>query len=321
MKSIAALTVQEFKLLSRNAIFWVLTITLVAIVLSVNFLIPRNIDLSRTDLVVYGEPWSGRGLREVKSLDQLEQEVAATGSVGLTTRDEKLLIIHTGIPDRVLNNMVAQLMPQSPNSSFEVQSLRNKSATVAHNLRLMPVFIAFEAVITGFLMAGMLVLGDKQEQVINAYRISPVRAPAYIVSKCVLFAALGTVYALLMSVLTVGFSFDILRFLPLLLIGCILFTLLGIGVAVFFRDISDWFFIAALLLSINMLPMIGYVLPAFSPTWMRAIPSYPILFALEEVLFPAGRSIWGTVALLSAESAVAFVFCYYFVKRRLMSAR
>ena len=88
-------------------------------------------------------------------------------------------------------------------------------------------------------MAAILMLGEKQEGVLEAYRVSPGGMVPYVASKSLLFAIVGTVYALFMAFATVGFGFNIWKFHP----DCtssLFYTLLGC-VAVFFDDISSWF--------------------------------------------------------------------------------
>ena len=74
-------------------------------------------------------------------------------------------------------------------------------------------------------------------------------------------------------------------FLPLSFIGTAVFTMIGLAYTSPFRDMSGWFFSMIALLSINMLPVISYTSPAFTPFWMRLIPSYPMLMVYRAAMF------------------------------------
>jgi len=210
--------------------------------------------------------------------------------------------------------------PAEPLAEIGAESIREETAPIPQNKRMMPVFISFEAIVTGFLMAAILLLEEKQEMVLKAYRISPGGTVAYVTSKVLLFAVVGIIYAALMTILTVGFNINWGEFLVLTMLGCVLYTLLGLSVAVFFKDMSSWFFVAVLILSLNMLPMVSYSVPSFSPVWLQYIPSYPVLFSYSEVLFQTGKGIGPTLTLLTGEIITAALLCGVLIKKKLLSA-
>lgn len=320
MKRIANLLRQDFLLLLRNALFWVMTASLVLIVVAVNWLIPGDTDLHRQALVVYG--LSAVGAETAASPEQVYQAVRNEGAVGvISDGNGQLTVVHGGLSEQAVAALLTQLIPPADAlPSVEQRVLRPAGARVPANLRLTPLFISFEAVVLGFLLAAVLLLGEKQEAVLSAYRVSPGGAGPYVVSKALLFGLVGTVYALLMAWSTVGFRFNLGQFLLLSALGSLLYTLLGLSLAVFFPDIASWFFVAVLLLALNMLPMVSFAAPTFSPAWMRLIPSYSSLFAYQEALFPTGKSLGGTYLLLALETVVALGFCTLLVRRRLLKS-
>lgn len=312
---------QDLKLLLRNAIFWVIAATLVLIVLTVNFLIPEDFSPSDPTLALYGLESSVSGAEVLESPAAVEALVRERGAVGVVKQAGELTLIHTGLSEQAAAALVAQLSPpQEPLAAIATTVLRPGTGTIPENLRLTPIAIAFEALVLGFLMAAVLMLAEKQEQVLKAYRISPGGTLTYVTSKTLLFTGMGALYAVLMAVTTVGVDFDWLNFILLSVLASALYTLLGLSVALFFKDISDWFPIATVILSINMLPMASYAVPNFAPTWLTVIPSYNILFAYEAILFGTGKGIAGTHLLLAAEIVAAVALCTALVKQRLLSA-
>lgn len=321
MRRVVSLFGQDLRLLLRNAIFWVISVSLVLIVITVNWLIPADTDLAANNLVVYGLQLSGEGIQVVESPQAVRELVQSTGVTGLIKIDDQLTVVHSGLSEQAVAALVSQLTPPvEPLPAVQVQTLRQANLSTAQNLRLMPVFVSFEAVVLGFLMAAILLLGEKQEGTLKAFRVSPGGTLAYVLSKSLLFALVGTAYALLMVLATVGFAFNWGQFVLLTVLGCLLYTLLGLSLAVFFDDISGWFFLATLILSLNMLPMVSFAVPSFSPAWMQLIPSYGGLFAYEEILFPTGKALGGTYLVLGLETLAAFGLCSALVKRKLLSA-
>ncbi len=319
MRRIVSLLGQDLRLLFRNAIFWVVSVSLVLIVLTVRFLLPADSHLPSNSLVTYGVDLEGA--ERLDSPQAVSGQVRDHGVIGLIVDDGILTVVHSGLSEQAIAALVAQITPPSgPLPAVTAQVLRQTAADVPQNLRLMPVFISFEAVVLGFLMAAILLLGEKQEAVLQAYRVSPGGTFAYLASKSLLFIIVGTVYALLMAIFTVGFSFDAGQFVLLTGLGCLFYTLLGLSVAAFFDDVSGWFFVAVLILSLNMLPMLSYTVPTFSPAWMRFIPSYGGLFAYEEILFPTGKSLQTVYLTLGVWALVSLGLSSFIIKRQLLTA-
>lgn len=321
MKRIASMLEQDLKLLLRNAIFWVMAATLILIIIAVKFLIPAEFSVSDPALAVYGFAYSLPGSAALESPAAVERHVRETGGVGVVKQGDQLTVIHAGLSDQAATALITLITPpEGALPDLQTTVLRSRAGTIPQNLRLLPVFIGFEAVVLGFLMAAVLMLGEKQEQVLKAYRISPGGPLTYMASKTLLFAGMGVLYSLLMVVATIGVRFDWLSFILLTVLASALYTLVGLSVAVFFREINDWFPIAVVMLSLNMLPMVSYSLPSFAPTWLTWIPSYPIIFAYEEILFATGKPIASTYLILAAQVAVALALCARLVKRKLLSA-
>lgn len=321
MKRFFLMLEQDFKLLLRNAIFWVITASLAVIVLTVNFVIPKDFTALKTAVAVYGTGYDIPGAVVLHDAGAVKQYVADRGALGLAYDNGRYTLMHQGLGAKSAAAAAAVLIrPASALPAVEVAVLRAQTRAIPENLRAVPMLICFEAIILGFLMCAVLMLGEKHEQVLRAYRVSPGGTLRYVCGKAALFALVGSAYAALMAVLTVGFAIDWLGFAALSLIGCTLYTLLGISLAVFFRDISGWFITALVVLSLNMLPAVSYSSPAFSPAWLSAIPSYTAIFAYAEALFPTGKGVFQPVAILAVETAAVFALCAALVRVKLLSA-
>lgn len=206
------------------------------------------------------------------------------------------------------------------NPAFDTELLRPEAARIPLNLAGVPIFLAFEVGILGFLLVAVFVFSERQEGTIRAYRVTPAGALRYVVSKVLTFAVMALVYGVVVVVVARGYQLDWPAMLALIVWASSFMTLLGLGFAVWFQNLSQWFFPGLAVLMVNMVPFFSYSNPAFNPAWVRVIPSYGLVFSLREVLFPTGdAAIVGETLLLGlAWLAGAFVFALFSVRERLM---
>lgn len=319
MRGILALGIQDFKRLLTNALFWVITVTLILIIALINFALPKNITEESYQIYTYNLDYAAGQTTALDSEEQLRQAVMQNSAIGLLGSDNgSITVIHTGLSEKTVHAIMTMLF-SSPKIDAEVESIEPDRITIPFNKRMAPVFICFEALIIGFILGGALMLSEKEEGTIRALRIAPIGADRYIISKTALFSIIAVVYALLMAFFTLGFNFSILSFILLSFFGAAIFSLIGLAFSTFFKDMSSWFFSMALLLSINMLPVVAYSEPSFSPFWLRLIPSYPIIFAYENILFDMDRSVMPAVLTVAFWCVGAYIISRFVVGRHLLS--
>ncbi len=198
--------------------------------------------------------------------------------------------------------------------------LHPATAPVPFNLMPVPIMLVFEVVLLGFFIVAVMVLQEKQEGTIRAYRVTPARTLVYIVAKDALFVALSLVYGGILLGAAFGGAIDYPAALAVLALGSSLMTLLSLAVSVFFRDLSEWFFVGVGILLVNSLPMASYMLPSFAPAWMTWLPSYPTVFAVRDILFHGAglAEVAPALAYLLAGNLLAFIASYWAVQHRLM---
>lgn len=320
IKMLKSLIAQDMKLLIRNAIFWVISVSLVLIVLTVRFLIPEDFDAESNKLVSYGLETDHPAIVPLESEQAVLDFVRDEGAAGFIGEGDTVTLVHSGLSEKAQKALMVSLFSIHPEAVVEVSALRPNTVLIPQNIRLAPIFICFEALVLGYLLSGILMLSEKEQMTIKAFRVSPAGTVPYVLGKTLLFAALGTLYALLMAVLIVGVRFDWGGFLLLSFLSSALFTLLGLSVTVFFRDMSSWFFTALLILSANMLTMASYSAPSFSPFWIRMIPSYPVIFGFAHILFGSGKGIAGTLLTVTIETVVLFALSCILVRLKLLKS-
>jgi hypothetical protein len=255
------------------------------------------------------------------------EDAAATGIiVSGSTKALDFEVLYQGtMPERSQNVLAASLdrlaaaaAGEISPDAFETRLLRPHAEAPPPNMTGLPALLVFEVIALGFLLVAVFIFQEKSDGSIRAYRISPGGTLSYVLAKTVLFAVMGLIYGLLFLLFTIGIPEHIFLISAVLLLASALYALLGSIVAVFFRSISDWLFVGVGLLMLNMLPLISYGIPAFSPAFLTWIPSYPILFGISELLFPTGRALLPLFIFLLAANLIAFGGAYILVHTKLM---
>lgn len=315
MKSILYSCVQDGKRLFTNALFWVLSATLVVIVLVVDFALPKQTAEEDYRLVTYHAPAAFSEGEPMASMDLLREAVRNGGTIGVSFDESEVTIVHSGYSDQTLNAVALALYGVEP-LTVQTQRLLENAREIPQNLRSTPIFVCFEALMVGFILGGALMLAEKQDGTIRAIRVSPMDPVRYILSKTILFSVIGTIYATLIVIPTIGFSIRWGEFLLLSFVGTAVFTWIGLAFTSPFHAMSGWFFSMVLLLSVNMLPAIGYSSPAFSPFWMKWIPSYPLLTAYGSAMFGNSSDKVYLVLSIAVWGAISFILALYAVQKR-----
>ncbi len=335
MKALWTLFKQDALLSWRNGLILVTVVTL-AIIIGLYWLLPLFVadELTLGPSQLYFDDTSDRSVSELlagaefaESREELELAVAdADGLVGIVAsgdrRSVEFEIVYKHVPDSAqvnileaaLREIAATLRGEDRAERIDSRSLRPGTPALTANQGLITVMLAFEVMILGFLFVAVVVFGEKTEGSIRAYRVTPSGLANYVISKVAVFTILSTLYGLVMVVATIG-PRALGQLLPVLLISTALMSALGLGVAVFFKNISEWFVTGVVALSINMLAILPYQIPTFSARWLTFLPGYAVIFGATEILFPTGEvgfaqpmyltlGVWLVAALVFAAVAV-----------------
>jgi len=200
--------------------------------------------------------------------------------------------------------------------------LEDEPVEIPFNKDLVPIFIALEVAMFGFLLIAVLIFQEKDERSLRAYQISPGRTMQYIWSKVTVITLLGLVYGAIVLLSTIGFKADYLSLFVIILLSSIFITLLGLTLSVFFKNISEFLIVSILTLGILQLPTISYFNPNFSPGYLSWFPSYPIMFGVRQAMFYPERGYGFLVPIvitLAVEIVIVQAACYFAVKKRLLS--
>jgi hypothetical protein len=224
-----------------------------------------------------------------------------------------------GLLSAALDQAVLALRGEMP-PQLPVELLRAPAPPTPFNQHIIPIMLVFEVVLLGFLIVAVMMFQEKQEGTLRAYRVTPAGSLAYLASKNALFVVLSLAYGMPILLAGLGLRANYGPVLLLLVLSSSFMTMFSLAVAVFFRNLSEWFFVGVAILIVNSLPMISYGLPSFAPAWLTWVPSYPAVFAVRDALFNAAglASISPTIAYLAALNVAALAASYAAVRFKLM---
>lgn len=192
---------------------------------------------------------------------------------------------------------------------------RGEETKVPFNQLWVPVLLFSDTALIGMVFIAALLFMEKEEGTLRALLVTPAYSWEYLLSKALTLAVLAVLFTLIFVPLTVGSGPNYLYLLLLMVAGSLFGSLLGAWVAVYFDNLSQYLFPALTLMVLLSIPSVAYFAPSFSPWWLRALPTYPLVFGLREALFPSGSpqivltalaTLLGLSALLLALGSIVF---------------
>ncbi len=337
MKRFASLFVQDMKVSFRNALILFLVIVMLLMIALLRFVVPKSqaapeplflVDLTEgrvLEAMLEGEETvSWRLLPDRQALqDALENESQTLGIiVSGTIMTPDIEVLHRGL----LNERTATLMKQQLAREFSgtvpvtvnVSTLREAGVRPDNRMAMIPVLLALDVLMLGFMMGAVLMLEERDEGTLKALRIAPVHVSGYILSKGLVFLLVGLMYTGLLLVVMGTYPVNPFPFWLIVIMGSLFFTFVGMALATFFKNMSEWMFVGFGALILSMLPVLSFLIPSFNPVWMSWIPTAWMIRAFNELLFPAGRSITLWVWLITGTAMASYGLCHLFVGSRLM---
>ena len=342
MKQFLSLFQQDFKVTIRNAFIYIL-LALVVIIIALVFFLPETMnmrspefffDASEGKLVEKALLAAGMDAENVVEsqealLTALEESKKGIGIVFQGSLENPQFTLYTEGPvakenlnliEAILEQVVAELSGEKLLENYSVKLLRGQSEPIPLNQNIVPIFLVLDAALLGYMISSVIIFQEKEEGTLRALRVTPMTPLVYIGSKTVLYVLMGLAYGAPAVLAARGFSANYLNLLIVLSLFSVLMTLLGISIAVFFRNMSEWLFGGVFVLILMILPSISYGIPAFAPTWITCLPTFPVIFAVRDAMFYSASlaSIGSVVWMLLLEIALMLVVCYMAVSRKLL---
>ena len=314
-----------------------------------NFLIPREISIkpdvyffidydgefkSVIDQAVLESQGKHSKIQQVNSVEDMEARMRSNfNSLGMVIKGENnqphvQFILQGHENEKVRNALILSMKDDLRGrlqEKIEIKTIVLNQAVeierIPFNQGMIPIFIVMESILIGFFLIAALVFMEKDEGTILAYLVSPGKVPEYLAAKITLMVLLGCISAITLVGLTLGTGVDYAGMLLLVILGSMAAAIGGLILASFFQNISQasvWVIVIGVVLS---LPFMSYYIPSFGPRFIKVIPTYSLLFAAKEVLFPTGSKeiIYQTVLGLCIFNVVGYIIAvaaYRFSIRR-----
>lgn len=320
----------------RSYCFYIVVALAIIFALLINFVIAD--DFSIKPEVYYNVSYTGQYLEPVeKAIGNMKENHSnvvdlasesmvrdkvseVTSSIGLLVHGQAEkpvveFVVHGYENEEIINTLIIAMKDEintalDGENTIEVRTIGKKAnyEKIPANKFLLPLFLVMEPTMLGFMLVASLIYIEKSEGTIKAYAVTPGRIIEYLLSKSLVMVLLGVIGALVMTLLVLGIKANYLALVALIGVGAFLATSLGLIMTSFFRNLSEsmiWILIVTLLLGI---PLISYMVPSFAPLYIRILPTYRLVFAVKEAVFPTGnmKIIIETFLILSGISALLF---------------
>ncbi|WP_069649849.1 ABC transporter permease [Caloranaerobacter ferrireducens] len=332
----------------RNFYFLIVIVTALIYVGVINFLIPSEISIKPA--VYYHIEYKGDiknvlqdmmtqagdehdSVYAVKSREEVIAKMKKNkNSIGMIVKEIEgkpgIEFIMQGYENKeVINSLILAIednINKKISGDVKIETLVLRKGTniekIPINKNALPVFILSEPVLLGFFLVVALIFMEKEEGTIRAYVVSPGTLYEYLASKITLMLILGLISTIMSTVLVVGFKVDFLNLIILVTLGSIFGTSLGLILASFFKNISQAMIWIIILMLFITLPFISYFMPSFAPTYIKILPTYPLLFAIRETIFPTGNTqiIYSTMLYYVFLGAITYFLSVFAYKRSLI---
>ncbi len=343
-KRLGALFQKDLALGIRNYYIAIMLFTAVLLVLLVRFVIPEETSIkptvyyaveSEAERVFAGmyELMDQKGRMESREeiVRSMEGNINSLGMV-FKIKDRKPTVeyILQGHENEKIKNLlvlpVQALFNPARQDDLQIETIRIKAVTEENdqtfNMMLLPLLVLFEPALLGLMLLATMIFMEKEEKTIQAYAVTPGQLAEFLVSKVCFILSMSLISASIIVAFTLGIGSNFILLLLVVGISSIFSSTLALVIASFFDNLSKammWLMFATIVLTV---PMISYFMPGFAPVWIRIMPTYPLLFVIQEVLFPTGNNdmIVSTLVLFSILSGVLFGISVLRYRGNLMKA-
>jgi hypothetical protein len=324
---------QDLRLAYRNNLIQVSLALCVVLGLLVRFVIPAA--PGELELVLHDATPAGSyaALIEATGQEPLADEAAwreatGDGTPGVLLGEEGYELALTGnepahaveVMKTSAHAMWATAHPEIAGSGgARVTSLRPRSSPVPFNTGMIPMLLAMDVIILGFMFGSTMLLQKKMNGTIMALRASPVTPGQLLISTVAVNVLMAWIYGVGILIATGPERYPVFEMLTLVTVACAAFTLLGLFVATFFDDLSGMFMPLMGIGVVLSVPMGTYFSSSAPPIWVKVIPTYGAMKAFGEMFFPTGRAgeLWAQVGIMTGLVVVFGAAAWWAADRRL----
>jgi len=336
MDKTLALFVQDVKLSLQGLYFYMEIIIAVVFVAVMLLLVPENFSRTETRYILLQiqEParaallselaTGGAEIHVVESRTDLERAMSANRlSSGLmVTSDGPRLVFevvlqgHESEATRALLQAGIEGAMLAATPGFTDRTVTTTLVPNAVRLTdrdsIIPVYLTMNIALMGLFVIAAYIFVDKEEGVIRALAVSPLAISQYLASKILLMLLMGLVNSVMVVAILQGTAANYPWLVALVVVSNMFGSALGLLIASYFNSMVQAMEVLYTAMIVLMLAAYSYLMPAFSPWWVRVLPTYSMLFAFREVLLPGGdmHIVLVTIGQLALLGAAVFLLAH-----------
>lgn len=284
----------DFKVAFKNSFMLIIIIMAIIYILLINFVLPEKLEMSQTQVIAYDSTSQKifennfKNLTYINDKDKLKESLLKNESaIGIILKENTAEIVLRGYESQTqINNIKAIISNLYSRNyrSYEIITLGKEVNKLSFNKKMLPVLIATDVIMMGFLFIAAMLFQEKQEGSISAYRVTPAGTINYILSKVLINSFLAIIFGIIVAIFTIGFQINYIIYTIIIFISAFLVSLFGLFLAQFYSSISDFIYIALIFNVIAALPVMGYFNPSLYINIFKYIPSYPVMFGIDTLM-------------------------------------
>lgn len=148
----------------------------------------------------------------------------------------------------------------------------------------LPIIIVLMNSIMGMMIVVAYISVDKVEGLIKAYVVTPTSIYHYLMSKTMVVMFTAIMSTLIMTIPIMKLQPNYILLALSLLIITFMSCSFGLWISSYFHDIKSAFGIVMLATILLMIPSIAFLVPAFSQSWIKILPTYYMFEVIKESL-------------------------------------
>jgi len=169
--------------------------------------------------------------------------------------------------------------------------------------------------VLGYFFIGGIILLERRQGTLNTLTVTPLRPWEYLWAKVLSLTCISVVVGVVILLTTSGLQPEILWFLPGLTLSAVLFTLLGLVVAIRSETVNEYFFRGLAYYMVFMVPLIHYFGVVEHPLF-HLLPTLGMLHLLESAFWPhSPGELWLALGTLALWSVLAWIWVKHWFRK------
>lgn len=173
---------------------------------------------------------------------------------------------------------------QETMESQDVRPMSTDYEFLSDKENIIPSILVFNGSLMGLFIIAAYIFLDRQEGVIKAYALTPSPVWQYLMSKIGVIMLTSIISSFIVLIPIVGFKPNYLLLLVLLMTTGFFSSSLGLLIASFYKNLMQAFGAIYTFMMLMIVPNIAYFVPSWNPSWVKIIPTYPMLEGFKSVL-------------------------------------